>query len=254
MGKRSAPLAIETRGLVKKYDELVAVDKVDLSVRRGEVFGLLGSNGAGKTTIIHMLTGILKPTSGTAVVAGHNLQDEPMAAKASIGYLPETPALYDRLTGYEYLQFIAGLRGMDQPDFMDRISRYLKVLDLEPHIHMRLGAYSKGMKQKISFTAAVFCEPDILFLDEPTSGLDPRYSQLVMDFIKDLSSRKRTVFISTHYTSLAETICHRVAIMHRGSITAKGTVTDLLRTTGTRDLAQAFIEVTGGPISYDLGV
>jgi len=246
MGERKK--AIEVSGLVKRYDDLVALGGVSLVVNRGEVFGLLGSNGAGKTTMIHVLTGILTPTEGTARVAGVDVVRDPLEVKRRIGYLPETPALYDRLTGMEYLQLIAGLRGMDPRSIDGRIGRFSENLDMTRHLHLRMGAYSKGMKQKISFMAAVFHRPDILFLDEPTSGLDPRYSEYMKDFIRGYSKKGGTVFLSTHYTSFAQNVCTRVAVIHRGGVVGRGTVEDMLAKSGTVDLAHAFIELTGGPI------
>ncbi|UCH89463.1 MAG: ABC transporter ATP-binding protein [Thermoplasmata archaeon] len=240
--------AIEVNNLVKIYENFRAVDQLSFSVKYGEVFGLLGSNGAGKTTTLHILTGLLKPTEGEVRVGGHNVLTNPIEVKKLIGYLPESPALYNRLTGYEFLMMIGRLRGLD-PEFLEKkIEKLTETLDLSSHIDVRLSAYSKGMRQKISLTATFIHDPHILFLDEPTSGLDPRYIKLVKDWVRAISARKRTTLLCTHVTSIAESICDRVIILDKGRGVASGTIPDLLEQTGKNNLEDAFIELVGGTL------
>lgn len=240
--------AIEVRNLVKEYDKFRAVDNLNFHINKGEIFGLLGSNGAGKTTTLQILTGLLKPTQGEVIVGGYNVQTHPMEVKSLIGYLPESPALYNRLTGYEYLMMIGRLRGLD-PDYMkDKIHKLTKTLDLKSHIDVRLSAYSKGMRQKISIAATFIHDPEILFLDEPTSGLDPRYIKLVKDWVRTISLKQRTTLICTHATSIAESICDRVIVINKGKGIAVGTVPDLIAQTGKDNLEDAFIELVGGSL------
>lgn len=240
--------AIEVRNLVKLYEKFRAVDNLSFTVNKGEIFGLLGSNGAGKTTTLHILTGLLKPTAGEIRVGGFNVQKDPLEVKKLIGYLPESPALYNRLTGYEFLMMIGKLRGLDTKFLEEKIGRLTKTLDLSSHIDVRLSAYSKGMRQKISITATFIHDPQILFLDEPTSGLDPRYIKLVKDWVRSISEKKRTTLICTHVTSIAESICDRVIIIDKGRGVATGTIPELLEQTGKENLEDAFIELVGGTL------
>jgi ABC-2 type transport system ATP-binding protein len=243
--------AIEVTNLVKVYENYRAVDNISFKVKQGEIFGLLGSNGAGKTTTLHVLTGLLKPTAGDITVGGFNVLTNPLDVKKLIGYLPESPALYNRLTGYEFLMMIGRLRGLD-PDFLkEKIERLTETLDLTSHIDVRLSAYSKGMRQKISLTATFIHDPQILFLDEPTSGLDPRYIKLVKDWVRTLSSKNRTTLLCTHVTGIAESICDRVIIIDKGRGVATGTVPELLTQTGKDNLEDAFIELVGGSLKSE---
>ena len=240
--------AVEVEDLVKVYDKFLAVDNLNFKIGKGEIFGLLGSNGAGKTTTLQVLTGLLKPTSGRVHVGGYNVQTNPLEVKSLIGYLPESPALYNRLTGYEYLMMIGRLRGLSTEYLEDKIEKLTKTLDLQSHIDVRLSAYSKGMRQKISITATFIHDPQILFLDEPTSGLDPRYIKLVKDWVRILAEKDRTTLICTHVTSIAESICDRVIIIDKGKGVAIGSVAELLDQTGKNNLEDAFIELVGGSI------
>lgn len=240
--------AVEVKGLVKIYDKFRAVDDLNFNIKKGEIFGLLGSNGAGKTTTLQVLTGLLKPTSGQVQVGGYDVQTHPLEVKSLIGYLPESPALYNRLTGYEYLMMIGRLRGLSPEYLEEKIDRLTNTLDLQSHIDVRLSAYSKGMRQKISITATFIHDPEILFLDEPTSGLDPRYIKLVKDWVRTLATRDRTTLICTHVTSIAESICDRVIIIDKGKGVATGTVQELLEQTDKDNLEDAFIELVGGSL------
>jgi len=246
MGNNS--YAVEVEDLVKIYDKFLAVDKLNFKIKKGEIFGLLGSNGAGKTTTLQVLTGLLRPTSGQVHVGGYNVQTNPLEVKSLIGYLPESPALYNRLTGYEYLMMIGRLRGLSTEFLEEKIEKLTKTLDLQSHIDVRLSAYSKGMRQKISITATFIHDPRILFLDEPTSGLDPRYIKLVKDWVRTLAEKDRTTLICTHVTSIAESICDRVIIIDKGKGVAIGSVPELLGQTGKDNLEDAFIELVGGSI------
>jgi ABC-type multidrug transport system ATPase subunit len=241
-------IAIEVKNLVKVYENFRAVDNLNFSIEYGEIFGLLGSNGAGKTTTLQILTGLLKPTEGEIRVGGYSVLTHPLEVKSLIGYLPESPALYSRLTGYEYLMMIGRLRGLDTEFLKEKIEKLTNTLDLSSHIDVRLSAYSKGMRQKISLAATFIHDPRILFLDEPTSGLDPRYIKLVKDWVKTIRAKQRTTLICTHVTSIAESICDRVIIIDKGRGVATGTIPKLLEETGKHNLEDAFIELVGGTL------
>lgn len=237
--------------LYKDYENIRAVDNVSFSINKGEIFGLLGSNGAGKTTIIQMIAGLLQPTNGKILVDGYDVNSEPLKVKALLGYLPETPALYERLTGREYLNFIGRLRNIDENTLRKKIDAYTKKLELGHRINTRLSAYSKGERQKVSFMGSILHEPELLLLDEPTSGLDPRFGLFIKDWIKKRREQKKTVLVSTHITSIAELLCDRVIIIHRGKVLNLGTITDLLETTKTSSLEECFVKITGGRIEFN---
>ncbi|MFQ5460792.1 MAG: ABC transporter ATP-binding protein [Anaerolineae bacterium] len=239
---------IEACGLAKRYGSVVAVDGLDLDIAGGETFGFLGPNGAGKTTTIRMMVGLLKPTAGSIRVAGLDLATEPLAARARMAYLPDTPYLYDKLTGREFVHFVAGLYRVP-PDKVDRrIDELLAVLGLADRADDLIEGYSHGMRQKALMAAALVHDPKVLFLDEPTVGLDPKSARLMRDIFRQLSRRGATVFLSTHILEIAERMCDRIGIIDRGKLIALGTVEELHRrahSSGT--LEDIFLDLTGGP-------
>jgi ABC-2 type transport system ATP-binding protein len=203
---------IETKKLTKKFGDNLAVDRLDLRVEEGEVFGFLGPNGAGKTTTIRMLTALISATSGSASVMGHEIGHDDDQIRRNVGILTESPGLYDRLSAERNLTFFARLYEVGQPS--EQVERYLKMLGLWERRHEEAGTFSKGMRQKLVIARALLHEPRVLFLDEPTSGLDPEAAKLVRDFIGDLKEEGRTIFLCTHNLAEADQLCDRIAVFN----------------------------------------
>ena len=237
--------AIVAQGLRKTYGQHVAVKRVDFAIRPGEIVGFLGPNGAGKTTTIKLLTGLLRPTEGQAEIMGHDVQREPVAAKARFGYVPDTPALYGKLRGWEFLRFIGRLYRVPTAQAERRAAELLRVFELQDAASDLVEGYSHGMQQKLALAGALVHDPDVLFLDEPTVGLDPRSARLIKDLLGQLRDRGKAVFFSTHILEIAERMCDRVLIINQGEIVAAGTVADL-RGEGTGSLEDIFLRLTGG--------
>jgi ABC-2 type transport system ATP-binding protein len=234
--------------LGKDYNGFSALKEVSFSVGIGEIFGLLGPNGAGKSTCMKILCGLLTPNRGSAIIGGVDVTKDPILAKSKIGYLPEYPALFEHLSGHEFLFMIGKFRKMRKDEINDRIERLNHVLDLEGKMDNLIGTYSKGMRQKIAFASAIIHDPPILILDEPTSGLDPRFGRYVRDIIKEFGTSQKTILLSTHITDVAHDLCHRIAIINKGEIVILGTVTDVIENTKSVNLEEAFINVVGGRI------
>jgi len=235
--------AIVTDGLTKRYDDVVAIDDLDLTVERGSVFGFLGPNGAGKTSTIRILTTLTEPTAGSARVAGQPVTDR-SAVVDRIGFLPEEPPLYDELTGHEQLEYIAGLRRHDD---WSRVESLLERFDLDEDADRRVETYSKGMKQKLGLVQALLHEPEVLFLDEPTSGLDPRAARTVRETISEVAAAETTVFLSTHILPVVESLADTVGVLYDGEFVAEGSPAEL--TAGVTEgstLEDVFLDVTGG--------
>jgi ABC-2 type transport system ATP-binding protein len=239
---------IETRDLIKSYGAKVAVNNVSFDVYGGEVFGFLGPNGAGKTTTIKMIVGLLQPTSGTIKVAGHDVQTRSMLAKASAGYVPDTPNLYAKLTGRELLRFVSDLYNLDRSQVAHRIDELLRMFDLAVAADDTVDSYSHGMQQKISLAAALMHDPKVLVLDEPTVGLDPKSARLIKDILRQLADRGAAVMLSTHILEIAERMCDRIGIINKGQLIAVGTMDELrtLDKTGQTSLEDIFLSLTGG--------
>jgi len=244
----SALALIETRNLVKRYGDKIAVDNVSLQVQGGEVFGFLGPNGAGKTTTIKMIVGLLQPTSGTVHVAGVDVQAQPLIAKASCGYVPDTPNLYAKLTARELLRFVGDLYNLDRRQVAQRTEELLRVLDLTAAADDTVDSYSHGMQQKASLASALMHDPRVLVLDEPTVGLDPKSARLIKDLLRQMADRGAAVFLSTHILEIAERMCDRIGIINKGQLVAVGTMTELrsLGKAGEVSLEDIFLALTGG--------
>jgi len=243
-------ILIRTDKLSKYYgkgSEIKAVDELDLEVYEGETFGLLGPNGAGKTTTVRLLNCIIKPTSGTATVNGHDILKEETDVKRVTGLLAESPGLYEKLSAHEFLEFMGALYDVPSDVLPERIDDLLKLFSLYDRRDYLLEGYSRGMKQKILIAAALIHDPPILFLDEPTSMLDPRAALMVKDLIKGLADRAgKTIFICSHILPVVEELCDRIGIINEGRLIALGTVDEIIAQTGLKTLEEAFIAITGG--------
>lgn len=248
-------LAVEARQLVKRYGVVTAVDGVSFQLRRGEIVGFLGANGAGKTTTLRMLCGLLRPTSGVALIEGIDIFADPLRAKARLGYLDEEPFVHPHLTGREFLDYIADLYRMARgPERERRKERLLGLFELANRDGELIGGYSHGMKQKIGLASLLIREPSILLLDEPTNGLDPRSARLVKDLLEELAARGTTVLLSTHILEVAEALCARVAIIDQGHIVSTGTMAELRAQAGSEHatLEDLFLKLTAGPESKEM--
>jgi ABC-2 type transport system ATP-binding protein len=245
---------IETRNLLKKYGDKLAVNDVSFTVEAGEVFGFLGPNGAGKTTTIKVIVGLLQPTSGTVKVAGFDVQAQPLQAKAASGYVPDTPNLYAKLSGRELLRFVGDLYNLDRQQVAQRTEELLRVLDLDEAADNSIDSYSHGMQQKASLAAALMHDPRVLVLDEPTVGLDPKSARLIKDLLRQMAERGAAVFLSTHILEIAERMCDRIGIINKGELVAVGTMAELrsLGKAGEVSLEDIFLGLTGGAEEAEL--
>ncbi len=243
----SETFAVELQDVVKRYNEIVAVDGVDLLIKKGEIFGLLGPNGSGKSTTLKMLIGLVQPDSGSVNVLGVNVQNDPVAVKQLVGYVPESPRLYEFLTGIEYLDFIGDIYSMQTEEKKNRINEYLKALQLEGREGDMITGYSDGMKQKIALISAFLHRPKLLILDEPLSALDPRSARIIKDFLHQLKAQGVTTIMSTHVLEIAQAVCDRIGIMYQGKILALGNMKELRRMAKLPDsgLEDIFLKLTG---------
>ncbi len=236
---------IQALGLQKRFGTTLAVNGVDLAVYPGEIVGFLGPNGAGKTTTIKLLIGLLRPSAGTALIGGHDVQREPLQAKALLGYVPDQPYLPEKLTAREYLQLIAGLYRLDPGEAARRGEELLRVFGLQQRGDDLIGSYSHGMRQKAALSGALLHQPRAFFLDEPTVGLDPRSARLIKDMLREVASQGTAVLMSTHILEIAERMCDRVVIINQGVVVAAGTLEEL-RAGGDASLEDIFLSLTGG--------
>jgi ABC-2 type transport system ATP-binding protein len=239
---------IRLAGLTKRYGTFTAVDGIDLEVPRGELFGLLGPNGAGKTTTLRMIAGILRPTSGAVLVGGIDIQQQPLEAKARLGYIPDRPFVYDKLTGGEFLRFAAALYGQQGSAVERRIDELLEFFELTPWKNELTETYSHGMRQKLIISGALVHRPEVIVVDEPMVGLDPKSARLLKELFRQFVDRGGTVLMSTHTLAVAEGMCDRIAILYRGKIAADGTMDDLRQQTASDSISleDLFLKLTGG--------
>jgi len=240
-------LAVELKDVVKRYHEILAVNQLDLGISTGEIFGLLGPNGSGKSTTLKMLIGLVQPDQGSVNVLGFNVQKDPVAVKQLVGYVPESPRLYEFLTGIEYLDFIGDIYGIQTVEKKDRITEYLKALQLEGREGDMINGYSDGMKQKIALISAFLHKPKLLILDELLSALDPRSARIIKDFLHHLKTQRVTTIMSTHVLEIAQAVCDRIGIMYQGKILALGNMKELRRMSKLPDsgLEDIFLKLTG---------
>jgi ABC-2 type transport system ATP-binding protein len=243
----SAPIMIELKDLTKTYGAYTAVQRLSLSIGRGEIFGFIGPNGAGKTTTIKMMGGVMAPTEGTITIAGIDMQAEPRKAKRKVGFIPDRPFLYEKLTGLEFMQFTADIYGVPEEQFPDKAAAILALFSLADWSNELIESYSHGMKQRLIMAAALLHDPEVLIVDEPMVGLDPLAIIMVKNLFKRLASQGVTIFMSTHTLKVAEDICDRIGVIVRGRLVASGTAADLRReaNVSSADLEQVFLNLTG---------
>ena len=232
--------------LTKKFANFTAVNAIDLHVPPGELFGFLGPNGAGKTTSLRMIAGILKPTAGTVMIGGVDISQDPIAAKSKLGFIPDRPFIYEKLTGSEFLRFVAGLYGQQGPKVEHRARELLALFDLEEWRDELVESYSHGMRQKLIVSGAFVHRPEVIVVDEPHVGLDPKSIKILRDLFREYVRRGHTIMMSTHTLEAAESLCDRIAIMNGGKIIACGTMDDLRSgSQSAAGLEEIFLRLTG---------
>ena len=236
---------IKTCHLTKHYDQLVALSDLNLDIPWGQLYGFLGPNGAGKTTTIKLLCGLLRPTQGTVFVGDMDIQKNPMEAKRQIGYIPDSPYLYEKLTAWEFLHFVGRLYGMSKSQIDSKGDEYMERLGIAEWKHRLVQDFSHGMRQRVVFSAAFLHDPRVLVVDEPMVGLDPQSARIVKNLFRNLAREGGTVFVSTHTLSLAEELCDRIGIIQGGCMVAEGTVDELKGRTDVQGaLEDIFLELT----------
>jgi ABC-2 type transport system ATP-binding protein len=240
--------------LVKQYGSFTAVNGVSLDVQPGEIHGFLGPNGAGKTTTLRMIAGLLKPTSGRVVVNGHDVGLEPQRAKRSLGFIPDRPFIYEKLTAGEFLRFHAGLYGLDGEGVLERVHEMLDLFELRQWEDELVESFSHGMKQRLVMCAAFLHRPGAVAVDEPMVGLDPRGARLIKDVFRRMSERGVAILMSTHTLEVAQEMCQRLSIILKGKIIAQGTVDEVRQLAGGADdhLTSVFLRLTGGSALQEL--
>jgi len=243
---------IELENLTKLYGSFRAVDNVTLHVPKGTLHGFLGPNGAGKTTTLRMIAGILRPTAGRVRIGGFDLATDPIAAKSRLGFIPDRPFVYDKLTGAEFLRFVAGLYGQDGQLVERRIDELLEIFELSAWKNELVESYSHGMRQKLIISSALIHRPDLIVVDEPMVGLDPRGARLLKDLFRQFCGRGGTVLMSTHTLEIAEALCDRIAIIQAGKIVAAGSMEELRARHEAGGLEDLFLRLTGGAAYKEL--
>ncbi|MGB9714065.1 MAG: ABC transporter ATP-binding protein [Candidatus Bathyarchaeales archaeon] len=244
--------AVVMERVVKRFEDVTAVDGVSFYVAKGELFGLLGPNGAGKTTTVNILCGLIKPTSGTAVVGGYDVQKESAKVKELIGVCPQETAVYPYLTGIENIELFGNLHALDKDTLRTRRDMLLEKMSLTQDAKRRVEKYSGGMKRRLSLILALIHDPQIIFLDEPTIGMDPQSRRAVWDFMWELKKEGKTIFLTTHYMEEAEALCDRVGIIDHGKLIALDSPKELISKHGVENLEEVFIKLTGRRIREEL--
>ena len=237
---------IEFKRVSKSYNKgkVRAVDDLTMTVNSGEIFGFLGPNGAGKTTTLKMTVGLLKPDAGTVAVNGIDIQDSPLKCKSITTYVPDYPAVYERLTGLEYLNFIGDVYGVQKKERLARIEKWLEIFELSGAVGSPIQSYSHGMKQKIVLIAALLPAPRVMVLDEPMVGLDPRAAHHMKEMMREHCDKGGTLFFSTHIMEVAEKLCDRIGIINKGKLIASGTMAELRKLNEEQSLENIFLELT----------
>jgi ABC-2 type transport system ATP-binding protein len=238
---------IRLTDLTKRYGKFTAVDGISLEVPKGELFGFLGPNGAGKTTTLRMIAGILRPSAGEVSIGGHDVVRDPVTAKRLLGFIPDRPYVYEKLTGAEFLRFVAGLYRQGGAEVERRMDELLELFELTDWKDQLVEKYSHGMRQKLIISSALIHRPELIVVDEPMVGLDPKGQAFLKDLFRRYVDRGGTVLMSTHTLEVAQAVCDRIAIIHRGRIAAVGTMQDLRDQTTSQgmSLEQVFLKLTG---------
>jgi ABC-2 type transport system ATP-binding protein len=250
--KHTGSPILETRDLVKKFDDITAIDKLNLEIMEGELFSLLGPNGAGKTTTINILTGIMKPTNGTATIAGFDVTENMNEIKKLIGVCPQEAAVFQFLNAKENVELIGNLHSLSKKDIEERTTSFLKLLGLTKASQRKAGDYSGGMLRKLNLMMALINDPKIAFLDEPTVGMDARSRRNTWEFIGSLKGENKTIILTTHYIEEAETLSDRVGIIDSGKLIEIGTPEELKNKYSVKNLEQVFLNITGRRITEGL--
>ena len=237
---------IDIKNVTKRFGNLTAVDNISLTINSGELFSFLGPNGAGKTTTIKMLTGLIVPDSGSILLNGFDIVENPVAAKRRVGYIPDTPFLYNKLTGVEFLTVAGNLYEMSDSAIKKQIAVYRDRMDMDDWIEQQIEGYSRGMKQRVAFVAAMIHEPEILVIDEPMVGLDPRTARTMKQLMREKTGNGVTVFLSTHNLNVAEELSDRIGIINRGKVLSIGTMAEL-RQDSNESLEELFIQLVEKP-------
>ncbi len=237
---------IEVENLEKEYDKKQALKGVSFRIEPGEIVGFLGPNGAGKSTTVKILTGLIKPSNGDARLCGFSVLDAPMEVKKRFGYVPESGALYESLTAWEYLEFIAELRHMDRRIFQNRAGEFLELFGLQDERDAQIAGFSKGMKQKLLIAAALLHNPEVLLFDEPLNGVDANTALIFKQLLKRLSAKGKTILFCSHILEVVERLCTRLIIINNGELIAEGTPAEIAQQTGHNSLEASFNAITGG--------
>jgi len=236
---------IKIENLGKKFGELWAVRDLNLEVRKSEIFAFLGPNGAGKTTTLKLITGLLRPTTGRIEIAGYDIQTQPLQVKKLLAYIPDEPYLYEKLTGREFLNFVAELYAVPESEREDKIQEFIEYFEMSSYIDDLIQGYSHGMKQRLIFSSAFIHNPQILVIDEPLVGLDPASARKVKHLLREKAIQGLTVFVSTHTLSFAEEIAHRIGIIDNGNLVAVGDLNELKTKSGVEGkLEEVFLKIT----------
>ena len=245
---------IKLTNLSKRYGSFTAVNAINLEVPRGELFGFLGTNGAGKTTTLRMIAGILRPTGGSVEIGGIDLAVDPIRAKSILGFIPDRPFIYEKLTGAEFLRFVAGLYNQEGPEVEHRARELLALFDLEEWRDELVESYSHGMRQKLIISSAFVHRPEVIVVDEPMVGLDPKAARILKDLFREYTNRGHTVMMSTHALEVAEAMCDRIGIIQGGKIRACGTMDELRASAedGAEGLEHIFLKLTGENAAREL--
>ncbi len=245
---------IRLQNLTKRYGSFTAVDAIDLEVPRGQLFGFLGPNGAGKTTTLRMIAGILRPTGGTVHIGGIDIAVDPIGAKMKLGFIPDRPFIYEKLTGAEFLRFVAGLYDQEGPEVEHRARELLALFDLDEWQDELVESYSHGMRQKLIISSAFVHKAEVIVVDEPMVGLDPKSARILKDLFREYVNRGNTIMMSTHTLEVAEALCDRIAIIQAGKIRASGTMAELRESAegGAEGLEEIFLKLTGENAAREL--
>jgi ABC-2 type transport system ATP-binding protein len=239
---------IELKNLTKRFGHVIAVNRLTLSVPEGEIFGFIGPNGAGKTTTLRLMGGVLLPSEGSVIIDGIDMAKQPEEAKKRIGFIPDRPFLYEKLTGMEFLRFIGDLYSMKDHSFQEKAGEILKQFALDHWADELIESYSHGMKQRLIISAALLHDPKVIIVDEPMVGLDPAGVRMMKAVFRSLAKGGTTIFMSTHTLGVAEDVCDRIGVIHRGTLIAMGAIEDLRQRAQVRegDLEEVFMILTEG--------